>query len=58
MGTHSYRLGQIHLKTVENPPYATMPVFFRVYTRVQLDFSAYAILMIKKYIKIPNFALG
>ena len=58
LGTHSYRLGQIHLKTVENPSYATMPMFFRVYTRVQLDFSAYAILMIKKYIKIPIFEAG
>ena len=28
-----------------------MPVIFRVYTRVQLEFSAYAIKMIKKYIK-------
>ena len=35
-----------------------MPVFFRVYTRVQLDFSAYAIKMIKKYIIIPYFRAG
>ena len=35
-----------------------MPVLFRVYTRVQLDFSAYAIKMIKKYIKIPYFWAG
>ena len=35
-----------------------MPVLFRVYTRVQLEFSAYAIKMIKKYIKIPYFQAG
>ena len=35
-----------------------MPVNFRVYTRVQLDFSVYAIKMIKKYIIIPYFRAG
>ena len=32
-----------------------MPVLFRVYTRVQLHFSAYANKIMKKYIKIPYF---
>ena len=35
-----------------------MPRLFRVYTRVQLHFSAYAIKIIKKYIKIPYFRAG
>ena len=32
-----------------------MPRLFRVYTRVHMYFSAYAIKIIKKYIKIPYF---
>ena len=35
-----------------------MPVLFRVYTRVQLHFSAYAIKIMKKYIIIPYFRAG
>ena len=35
-----------------------MPRLFRVYTRVHMYFSAYAIKIIKKYIKIPYFRAG
>ena len=35
-----------------------MPSFFRVYTRVHMHFPAYAIKIIKKYIKIPYFQAG
>ena len=35
-----------------------MPILFHVYTRVQLHFSAYAIKIMKKYIKIPYFRAG
>ena len=39
-------------------PYACMPRLFRVYTRVHMYFSVYAIKIIKKYIKIPYFRAG
>ena len=35
-----------------------MPRLFHVYTRVHRYFSAYAIKIIKKYIKIPIFEAG
>ena len=35
-----------------------MPRLFRVYTRVHMYFSAYAIKIIKKYIKNPYFRAG
>ena len=35
-----------------------MPNFFRVYTRVRMHFSTYAIKIMKKYIKIPYFRAG
>ena len=35
-----------------------MPRLFRVYTLVHTHFSAYAIKIIKKYIKIPIFEAG
>ena len=39
-------------------PYAIMPRFFRVYTRVYTYFSMYSIKIIEKYIKFPNFEVG
>ena len=35
-----------------------MPRLFHVYTRVHMYFSAYAIKIIKKYIKNPYFRVG
>ena len=35
-----------------------MPRLFRVYTRVHIYFSSYAIKIIKKYIKFPIFKVG
>ena len=58
LGTHSYRLEQIHLKTVLKFPYAGMPRLFRVYTRVHMYFSAYTIKTIKNIYKFPIFGLG